>query len=194
MSEILHESVALTESSIHDNSPTVVMDIRLGKRFSYIDFDYEAFDVLARRIALDPEITSDLTIRIGKKPHVVNGSYSPSQNNLKVGMRPKVNETLTHELQHAKDTSHGMKQGARGALGTLGILGVFMSPVQAAIVVGLVSSNHESAAGNVADLNLMLSSAAILMWHYGYNKHPLEVTANAASMILTESVINSIKK
>lgn len=106
------------EQEISANAPAVSMDINLGKKYKYADFDYEAFAEVHQAVSGDenPD-ASDLQIFVGDKGNFGDlGYYDPDTTEIhihKLALTLKgqegANSTLVHELQHYEDVAPGEK-------------------------------------------------------------------------------------
>jgi hypothetical protein len=65
----------LTQPTLPETVPTVSFDISLGERAVYIDFDYLAFDGLAKRVGLSGEQVGNYTVHFTPPPDEMLGRY-----------------------------------------------------------------------------------------------------------------------
>ncbi len=95
---------------LHDNSPTVSVDINLGKKMEWVDFDYAAFDRQADRLGLPVEARSEVSVDIlaNGPTKWARGLYTPSEKLIEVKAGRSTNKTFTYELQHAADDANGI--------------------------------------------------------------------------------------
>jgi hypothetical protein len=122
------------------------MDIRLGNKYSNVEFDYGAFAKEADRQGISPEKQANLQIAL-EKPSLLKrqGVYYPEDEELIVQADRKANSTMVHELRHVADNDHGLISDAAASrsVGAFGIAGLKYGavPIGAAIVGGKIAGS-----------------------------------------------------
>lgn len=128
------ESTALKQEQVlglSEDAPVVSMDRELGKKYGYVEFDYEAFGEEAERLGLSPQRASELSITINAKSGLDSdlGRYQPSKKLVMTTAGKHSNKVLSHELQHAADDEAGIL-GSTPSLGyRVGILAGRLMPL-----------------------------------------------------------------
>jgi hypothetical protein len=187
--------------TIPETAPTVSFDRSLGKRFSFVGFNYGEFALQADRIGVDQETISDLRVQILPPSRTsTKGVYYvdypkdalDSEENLKlvpcidVVMSNDVNKSLAHEMKHASDGDEGLlKFDTRYKIGEIAAKGhwLFVPGVaMSGFSLGLVMTGQPSLPVTVAGLGISaLGVISSVGEHYGYATHPDEKRANEAS-------------
>ncbi len=88
--------------------PEVSFDIRIGKKYRYVDFDYDAYFQKATEMGMTPEQIAAVSVHF-KKPSYspLRGGYNRYDKKTEVRMARRANKTLVHELKHAADDTKG---------------------------------------------------------------------------------------
>jgi hypothetical protein len=89
--------------------PEITFDIKLGKRYDYVDFDYAAYDDYLRAKGLSDEDIEGTTIRFKRSRAIIpyHGIYNrwTKKTTVYIGGKKhgRANRVLTHETQHRVD-------------------------------------------------------------------------------------------
>src|SRR5256885_209151 len=96
--------------------PEVSFDVKLGKKYKHVDFDYGAYKQMITDMGGEEEDFQNASIQIKPKKPFFGGRYAPynrgvpEEGTTEVFGRPKkANKTLAHETQHyLDDINHGL--------------------------------------------------------------------------------------
>lgn len=182
---------------IEGNLPQVSFDIELGKKYENVDFDYDAFKSLIRRMGGTDSDYEDAKILVETRGRNRNGSYNPHDNMIRVGARKgsivrsdNSDSTLTHETQHYLDDRHGNLNSPV----ITKIAGNLAAPVMDAgiglTVLGYMSSilNRPEVSNGVRLAATILSIGGIAM-HGIYLNSQDEIRARSSARKHTRSVL-----
>lgn len=176
-----------------DNDPIVAFDARLGERYEFMDFDYDAFAEKAASSGLAPSGIGGLKVQINDGPmfYQIRGHYNPVDKRMVVRAGRRADKTLAHELQHAADDINGTPSDLRrlkiGIAANKTMHGAMLPEVIDVTKVGHIPEAviHGSAVAVAASL-------AVFAW--GYHQHPAEKRARAAEKTVPNKIITMQKK
>lgn len=93
----------LEQQAIPEYYPTVVMDIRLGKKYSSIEFDYEAYTEECSRQEIPLDRASELTIKLDKGFGFTHGQFNATESEVRIKTNRFINKSMAHEMSHVTD-------------------------------------------------------------------------------------------
>lgn len=91
------------------------MDIELGRKYSFIDFDYREFDIEAKRLGMTDSTKTSLTIRLANEMRG-DGCFYPEESTVYMNAHlnvARLNKQLSHELQHVADVGNNAIEHSR---------------------------------------------------------------------------------
>lgn len=196
MSELSATHLTANASTrIPENATTVSFDVRLGKRYQYIDFDYQAFETEANRLELPSEEWPKLSI------HYEGGSgglYEPEKKKIHVGMAAihGASHTTSHELQHAADDAKGLLEcfDTRSRIGAVSRIGVLITMVPGIVSVAAMPFSSSETLAGIEHGTAATLAAMVAGFIYGAWYHPQETRALHASETSQVSIIRAIPR
>lgn len=159
--------------------PQVSFDIRLGEKYSFVDFDYEGFRSLVHSQGGNDEHFEDAKILVGPPKSMggglMRGYYSHSDGQIGVGTRKKLNSTLAHEVQHYIDMTTGEDTGkgvGKGNLSNISLVGFGSINIASQVLELIPIDMVESIGEGVYDITLypMLLATAGYFRYYHFTK------------------------
>ena len=186
----------------NENVPIVSFDINLGKKYQFVDFDYEAFDEEANRLGISDEDKGGLSIEIKRKPSLINyrsrGSYW--ENHISVVSRKKVNQSFSHELKHyADDKVEPLTIDTRYRIGKFSgyALAGLINAGLLELAIGEMPGPKQDEIFHHADDRRIFGAAmgtAFLARLWGYTLNPVEVRARKAAKQSQANIVTLDKR
>ena len=182
-------------NQIPDNAPAVSFDIRLGKKYDFVDFDYDAFNTIADDLGISDDARSSLNVIVDKRiPRglLTLGRYISSEKTVRIKANRKANNTAKHELSHAADDANVVEfNNSRYLAGKIGIASmyglVYIETLNAiystsGLTKALYGDSVAEAAHNFSEtgfpIAFVAANAAAIA---GYYMHPIERKARQAA-------------
>jgi hypothetical protein len=180
---------------LDEAAPLVLMDTRLGKKHSNVDFDYEAF--MWRAVTyhdMSDENITKLSLYIKPSRRFTFGgraNYLPGANDITIKARKQqtANKSLRHELKHAADDADGLlKANVRYIVGKLAIYPLVVTEL--AMLLGVIAELENVrlpvVAKDVAIGSFCATAASVVG---GYTFHPMERRARKAARAKKQDII-----
>lgn len=174
--------------------PEVSFDIDLGKKYSYVDFDYDAYHRQVVRMGGDKVDYQEASIRFEDRGlSLTRGYFSPSTEEIVVATGERTNATLAHETKHYLDGRDGLLDRRRAiaanlssrvsTLATLALFGTLaMSVVPETNFIG------EFGDAWIDEARIVQFTAAATSF-YLYYLSPAEMRARQSSRIHTRDIV-----
>jgi hypothetical protein len=116
---------------IPDMAPVIVCDIRLGKKYTAVEFDYDTFAWQAHALGMTAGEASQVQINLDKKVGIfTHGEFDPDLNTVHLKSLTRLNRVTRHELQHAADHAHNRLQSpTRTRLGNMAMSAILPATI-----------------------------------------------------------------
>ncbi|MGC1176575.1 MAG: hypothetical protein WA843_00750, partial [Candidatus Saccharimonadales bacterium] len=183
---------------LSENAPIVSMDIRLGKKYKLVDFDYDEFSQEANRLGLSEEDVAGTPISIEKKGllNIRKGFYDmDGDKGIRVKASRKVNSVLVHEVKHKADDSKGLiEKGMSYRVGRAGLVVGNKLGVPTGVAAGIAAGAGSKTAEHFITGPYPIAMGALAVAAAGYVFHPPERRAKRAAKESTANIVTLVKK
>lgn len=185
---------------LSEDSPIVSMEIRLGKDYDFIDFDYDEYAKEAARLDLDPRVNESLNIELGgfhrgmTLRKVPRTRANPTEGIIQASVRDEINADLAHEMQHIADGDVMDGRYVTGQLAKLACLPLTLMPP--VIMLATEKNGHLDIVPDAIAYGIWLAGLGILnkVYKWGYTSHPAELRARQAEKESTAKIVTFQKK
>lgn len=190
-----------------DDAPIVSIDTRLGKKYSQVDFDYDAYSRELDRQGMPPD-AQPMSIAIKKRSiadRVLSrylGVYRGGRRQIEVSVTKHADRTLKHEMQYGVDHSKGMLKGSNDLRYSVGLRAAkaFMPVTLGTIslyTAHLISTLYKHDPGLLDEARIVSTPLPIIVGGvaiWGYGMHPEERRAEKAADESPERILTLTKR
>lgn len=188
-----------------DNAPIVSVDIKLGKKYKEVDFDYESYQRELDRQGM-PEDALPMNVLIKRrsiKDRLLArslGSYC--RRHINVSATRDADKTLKHEMQHGVDDNNNILEAndfrySMGIQAVDSFIPASLGAVSTQISLGLMSYFGKVNAGNLDRAVITAGIVPLLVGGvatWGYSMHPAERRAEKAAKQSPEKILTLTKR
>ena len=178
--------------------PEVSFDIDLGRKYSYVDFDYDAYRNQIRSMGGDELDFQQADIRFEDRGlSVTRGYYSPTTEEIVVAASGRTNTVLAHETQHYLDGRDGLLDRRRAIAANLTSRVSNLATLALFATIGMSALPETNPIGEIGDALIdevrITQFAAAVTAFYLYYLSPAEMRARQSSRIHTRNVVTLAK-
>lgn len=183
---------------VSDALPEVSFDIGLGQKYSYVDFDYNAYK---REVNTMGGTNSDFeNAKILFKDRGISltrGLYSPVDESMVVKLSSKTNQVLAHETRHYLDHQRGQLDKARVISANLSYAATIVADIALFTMIALSALPETTSVGRFGDdwidETRAIQLGAAMSFLYLYYLSPAEIRARTSGMIHARNVVTLTK-
>ncbi len=178
--------------------PEVSFDIGLGKKYSYVDFDYNAYQREVNDMGGTRTDFENAKILFKDQGiSTTRGSYSPVDESIVVKLSSKTNQVLAHETRHYIDHQRGQLDKTRAISANLSYAATIVADIALFSMIALSALPETTSVGRFGDdwidETRAIQLGAAMSFLYLYYLSPAEIRARTSGMIHARNVVTLTK-